>query len=61
MNGAARIRPSGVLYERMQRLSFAAHNYGSPVIGIRSDIESVPIETLQALRGVAQSYGQHSC
>jgi zinc protease len=41
-------RPSGVLYERMQRLSFGAHNYGNPVIGIRSDIESVPIENLQA-------------
>src|SRR5687767_9277861 len=41
-------RPSGVLYERMQRLTFGAHNYGNPVIGIRSDIESVPIESLQA-------------
>ena len=40
--------PSGVLSERMQRLSFAAHNYGNPVIGIRADIESVPIERLQA-------------
>src|SRR5688572_3929070 len=41
-------RASGVLYERMQRLSFTAHNYGNPVIGFRSDIESVPIERLQA-------------
>ena len=40
--------PGGVLYERMQRLLFAAHNYGNPVIGYRSDIEQVPIERLQA-------------
>jgi zinc protease len=32
----------------MQRLAFAAHNYGNPVIGFRADIESVPIERLQA-------------
>ena len=37
-----------VLAERMQRLAFAAHNYGNPVIGFRTDIESVPIENLQA-------------
>ncbi len=41
-------RPAGVLAERMQRLTYAAHNYGNPIIGIRSDIESVPIERLQA-------------
>ena len=40
--------PHGVLFERMQRLAFAFHNYGNPVIGTRSDIESVPIERLQA-------------
>jgi len=41
-------RPGSVLAERMQRLAYAAHNYGNPVIGFRSDIESVPIERLQA-------------
>jgi zinc protease len=40
--------PSGVLAQRMARLVFAEHNYGNPVIGTRSDIESVPIERLQA-------------
>ncbi|HVP09282.1 MAG TPA: pitrilysin family protein [Burkholderiales bacterium] len=40
--------PGSVLAERMQRLAFAAHNYGNPVIGFRSDIEQVPIERLQA-------------
>ncbi len=40
--------PGSVLAERMQRLAFAAHNYGNPVIGFRADIESVPIERLQA-------------
>jgi len=40
--------PGNVLAERMQRLSFAAHNYGNPVIGFRADIEQVPIERLQA-------------
>ncbi len=40
--------PGGVLYQRMQRLAFAFHNYGNPVIGARSDIESAPIERLQA-------------
>ncbi len=38
----------GVLFERMQRLAFSFHNYGNPVIGTRSDIESVPIERLRA-------------
>ena len=38
----------GVLSERMQRLAFASHNYGNSTIGYRSDIESVPIERLQA-------------
>ena len=40
--------PGGVLFERMQRLAFAWHNYGNPIIGARSDIERVPIERLQA-------------
>jgi zinc protease len=40
--------PGSVLSERMLRLSYAAHNYGNPVIGFRADIESVPIERLQA-------------
>jgi zinc protease len=40
--------PGSVLSERMQRLTYTAHNYGNPVIGFRSDIESVPIERLQA-------------
>ena len=40
--------PGSVLAERMQRLAFAAHNYGNPVIGFRADIEQVPIERLQA-------------
>ncbi|MGQ0511372.1 MAG: M16 family metallopeptidase [Betaproteobacteria bacterium] len=39
---------SGVLFQRMQRLAFSAHNYGNPIIGVRSDIESVPIERLRA-------------
>jgi zinc protease len=41
-------RAGSVLAERMQRLAFAAHNYGNPVIGFRADIEQVPIERLQA-------------
>jgi zinc protease len=40
--------PSGVLSQRMARALFSAHNYGMPTIGLRSDIESVPIERLQA-------------
>jgi zinc protease len=40
--------PGGVLYQRMKRLAFTWHNYGNSVIGARSDIESVPIERLQA-------------
>ncbi|MSQ64268.1 MAG: insulinase family protein [Betaproteobacteria bacterium] len=39
--------PHGVLSQRMTRLVYAAHNYGNPVIGLRSDIEMVPIERLQ--------------
>ena len=40
--------PGGVLFERLQQLAFAWHNYGHPVIGERSDIERVPIDKLQA-------------
>src|SRR6185436_20031882 len=40
--------PNGVLTQRMARLVYAAHNYGYSAIGLRSDIESVPIERLQA-------------
>jgi len=40
--------PQRVLAQRMARLVFSAHNYGNPVIGVRSDIEMVPIERLQA-------------
>ncbi len=40
--------PSGVLHDRMIRLAFPFHNYGSPTIGVRADIEQVPIERLQA-------------
>ncbi len=39
--------PSGVLLKRMLQAAFPWHNYGRPVIGARSDIESVPIERLQ--------------
>ncbi len=40
--------PGSVLTERMKRLSYTWHNYGSSVIGARSDIENVPIERLRA-------------
>jgi zinc protease len=40
--------PHGVLHERMLRLVYPSHNYGLPTIGVRSDIENVPIERLQA-------------
>lgn len=39
---------ASVLFQRMQRLAYAWHNYGNAIIGARSDIESVPIERLQA-------------
>jgi len=38
----------GVLFQRMQRLAYAWHNYGNAIIGARSDIEAVPIDRLQA-------------
>ena len=40
-------RPSGILFQRMQRALYTLHNYGNPVIGARSDIEAVPIEKLR--------------
>jgi zinc protease len=40
--------PGSVLFQRMQRLAFGWHNYGNAIIGARSDIESVPIDRLQA-------------
>ena len=40
--------PGSVLFNRMQRLAFAWHNYGNTIIGARSDIELVPIDRLQA-------------
>ncbi|MFN2646667.1 MAG: M16 family metallopeptidase [Burkholderiales bacterium] len=40
--------PGSVLFQRMQQLAFAWHNYGNPIIGQRSDIEKVPIDKLQA-------------
>lgn len=40
--------PGSVLFQRMQQLAYAWHNYGDPIIGERADIEKVPIEKLQA-------------
>jgi zinc protease len=40
--------PGSVLFQRMQQLAFAWHNYGNPIIGQRADIEKVPIDRLQA-------------
>ena len=40
--------PGSILFQRMQRLAFAWHNYGHAIIGARSDIEEVPIERLRA-------------
>ncbi len=41
-------RPGSVLFERTMQLAFPWHNYGRPIIGARSDIEAVPIASLQA-------------
>src|SRR5258707_4923544 len=41
--------PGSVLFQRMQKLAYAWHNYGDPTIGERADIERVPIDKLQAL------------
>ncbi len=40
--------PRNVLEERTISTAYIWHNYGHPVIGARADIESVPIERLQA-------------
>ena len=40
--------PGSVLFQRMQQAAFPWHNYGNPIIGMRSDIERVPIDKLQA-------------
>jgi len=40
--------PFGVLMQRTLSTAFLWHNYGHSTIGARSDIESVPIERLQA-------------
>ncbi len=40
--------PGSVLFQRMQKLAYAWHNYGAPTIGERADIERVPIDKLQA-------------
>jgi zinc protease len=40
--------PGSVLFQRIQQLAFPWHNYGNAIIGNRSDIESVPIDRLQA-------------
>jgi len=40
--------PGSVLFQRMQQAAYPWHNYGNPIIGMRSDIERVPIDKLQA-------------
>jgi len=40
--------PEGILDERVLSTAYLWHNYGKDTIGARSDIESVPIERLQA-------------
>jgi len=40
--------PEGVLDQRVLSTAYLWHNYGKDTIGARSDIESVPIERLQA-------------
>ena len=40
--------PGNVLLERAMSTAYLWHNYGKSTIGARSDIESVPIERLQA-------------
>jgi zinc protease len=40
--------PESILEERVLSTSFLWHNYGKSTIGARSDIESVPIQNLQA-------------
>ena len=40
--------PGSVLFQRMQQAAYPWHNYGNAIIGMRSDIERVPIDRLQA-------------
>jgi len=40
--------PQGVLMQRVHAAAYLWHNYGKSTIGNRSDIERVPIESLQA-------------
>jgi len=40
--------PNGILSQRMMASAFEWHNYGKSTIGNRSDIERVPIDSLQA-------------
>lgn len=40
-------RPAGVLEERIYSSAFLWHNYGNTTIGSRSDIENVPMSTVQ--------------
>jgi len=40
--------PPAVLFKRLMSVAYDWHNYGNMPIGARSDIESVPIERLQA-------------
>lgn len=40
--------PGTVLFQRMGATAYLWHNYGNSTIGARSDVESVPIDRLQA-------------
>jgi len=40
--------PGAVLFQRTLQLAYSWHNYGHPIIGVRSDIENVPIARLRA-------------
>lgn len=40
--------PGSVLNQRLRATAYQWHNYGKPTIGLRSDIENVPIAHLQA-------------
>jgi zinc protease len=40
--------PSRIMGQRMSAAAYAFHPYGRPIIGARSDVEAVPIESIQA-------------
>jgi zinc protease len=40
--------PAGIMFERLNAAAYTNHNYGKPTIGVKSDIENVNIERLQA-------------